>query len=371
MAASFSYNCLLITLYQTNIIFSSMIFIISNSSSLLIIPFLYFYFKTLTSDNIEKNKNKIIHFFPAIISFIILSILCTIYPLKELEWCYHLPASYIEANNEISSLNIIVLLIQDVPFAFQLIVYGFLFAKLISKHRKNILDRFANIEKINLSWFKTFLIFYSIFCILFLFLFFILKIDNIIAEIYFSLLSLFYVLFFGYFGIKQFEIYTENVNSKIITQKEIQENRHQKPNGKQNPYTFLENQEKQAELSKQIKTLFYNQKPHLDENLSLSGLAKMLNINKSYLSAFFNKVLKTSFYSYINEKRIEACIKMFENPEFKKYSIEGIAKLAGFSSKSTFNNNFKSKTGQIPSIYRKRIYDKEKRGDKMPPPDGP
>lgn len=358
MIATASYNCLLITLYQTNVLLAAIIFIISNSSSLLLIPFLYFYFKKLTSTDLDENKIKVIHFIPAIISLISLLILCLLYPIKDLDWYYHLPASYYDFTIEINYLNIAIILIEDIPFVFQLLVYGFLFVGLLKKHKRNILDRFTNIEKINLNWFKAFLISYSIFIVLYLFLLYVLKIDYLLAEVFFSLLNLSYVIFFGYFGIKQFEIYVEKVNLKLTKQGEIQEINKLNLNSKSKPTAFLVNKVKQTDLGEKIENLFYDQKPYLDEKLTLSGLAEMLNTNKSYLSAFFNQVLKTSFYSYINKKRIAASIEMFENPEFDKYTIEGIAKLSGFTSKSTFNNNFKIETGLIPSVYRKRIYEK-------------
>jgi len=354
MIATFSYNCLLITLFQIDVLLSIIIFIISNSSSLLIVPFLYLYLKSLTSTDQTKNKIGFIHFIPALISLLSLLILCIIFPINDLNWYYHLPASYFDFTNELKFPNIAVLLIEDVPFVFQLFIYGLLIFRLFKKHKKNIFERFTNIEDISLNWFKIFLIFYSIFIALYLFFAFVLKIDYMLAEALFSLLNLSYVLFFGYFGIKQFEIYIKNKNYILTDYDENQGITNINLNNQSNSSSFLKNKEKQTELGNKLENLFNSKKTYLNEKLTLSELAKILNTNKSYLSAYFNQVLKTNFYSYVNTKRIEDSIEMFKDPEFDKYSIEGISKLSGFTSKSTFNNNFKIKTGVIPSVYRKR-----------------
>lgn len=90
-----------------------------------------------------------------------------------------------------------------------------------------------------------------------------------------------------------------------------------------------------------------------DSNLNLEKLAKKLGTNRTYLSEAINTHYRLTFSQWINKERINAAKKMLISVDFDKYSIEGIANLVGFSSISTFNQQFKTNTGLTPSYFRK------------------
>ena len=70
---------------------------------------------------------------------------------------------------------------------------------------------------------------------------------------------------------------------------------------------------------------------------------------------FVNEKFGKNFYNFVNEYRVkEARILLISN-EYENYSIEGIAKTAGFNSKSVFNELFKAHTGLTPKEFKENL----------------
>ncbi|RDK89027.1 helix-turn-helix domain-containing protein [Marinirhabdus gelatinilytica] len=96
------------------------------------------------------------------------------------------------------------------------------------------------------------------------------------------------------------------------------------------------------------------EKNFLDQNLTLTSVAKELGISKGHLSRVINTELQTSFSDYVNTLRVQEAQNHLSNPEFSKYTLVAIGLEAGFNSKSTFNNTFKKITGSTPSQYKQK-----------------
>ncbi|MEZ4875542.1 MAG: helix-turn-helix domain-containing protein [Flavobacteriaceae bacterium] len=95
---------------------------------------------------------------------------------------------------------------------------------------------------------------------------------------------------------------------------------------------------------------------YLDCNLDLSGLAKSLGTNHSYLSRIVNHVKGTSFKNYINNLRIEyAYVDLQTNPTKRRYTIEAISQEMGFKSAESFSKKFKQRYGLYPSVFLKKL----------------
>ena len=85
-------------------------------------------------------------------------------------------------------------------------------------------------------------------------------------------------------------------------------------------------------------------------NLTLTDLAYKLKTNRTYLSNYFANVLHTSFYDYVNSRRVERSVAMMsEHPE---YTLEHISQLSGFNSVSTFRRAFRKFKGHNPSKFK-------------------
>ena len=98
-------------------------------------------------------------------------------------------------------------------------------------------------------------------------------------------------------------------------------------------------------------------KPWLDEDLSLGKLAGYIDVSPHQLSQLLNNEFGKPFFNYINDYRIEEVCKLIAHN--KETSILTAAIKSGFSSKTTFNNVFKKKMGVTPSEYRKSVEKKE------------
>lgn len=98
--------------------------------------------------------------------------------------------------------------------------------------------------------------------------------------------------------------------------------------------------------------LMQQEKLYLDTKLSLRSLTKQLLSNEKYVSVYINETYGMSFTNYMNQLRIEAAKELLTNSAYDHYTMETIATMAGFHSKSTFNLAFKKEVGVTPSVFK-------------------
>ncbi|MCS3556416.1 MULTISPECIES: helix-turn-helix domain-containing protein [unclassified Sphingobacterium] len=108
------------------------------------------------------------------------------------------------------------------------------------------------------------------------------------------------------------------------------------------------------EIQEKINILFETRKIYTNPDLTLSILAKELNIRPQLLSQLINDNLNKSFSQFINEYRIdEAKRLLIESPQLK---IDAVGFESGFNSSSTFYSSFRKITGTTPSNYQKHNF---------------
>ncbi|NKI30788.1 helix-turn-helix domain-containing protein [Croceivirga thetidis] len=94
----------------------------------------------------------------------------------------------------------------------------------------------------------------------------------------------------------------------------------------------------------------------LDANLTLSGLAKKLNTNSSYLSKVVNLHKNENFSKYLRGLRIDYITKeLIKNEKIRNFTIKAIAIEAGFNSAETFSKSFRESNGMYPSRFIKQL----------------
>jgi len=154
--------------------------------------------------------------------------------------------------------------------------------------------------------------------------------------------------YLGYYGINQSKILLPHFLLKDMETRE--------DNGGKEKVTFTINFTKDeiTLLTNKIKTVLKDEKPYLDEDLTLNKLALMLETTDKKLSTFLNQHLHTNFYDLINKERVAAVKEKMDSAHFNKYTLLGIAYESGFKSKTSFNRIFKKETGLSPSEYRKQ-----------------
>lgn len=304
-------------------------------------PFLYVYIKSLTDTNFQLNAKVFLHLIPFIIfNFYliyffenkeILKNSCSIHGTTELK----LPMFYM------FFLYII---------AFSVPVYIIKMILLIKKHKKIVSNNFSDTEKKTLVWMRDLMV---ILFIIWLILVSIIYIHHVLLYFTdsFCVNGLFLtfsalIILIGYYGLGQPVIFTKQ--SVFI----IDDNKAREKTYSSN---FLKQED--VELYKEtLDSFMNNNKPFLNNKITLTQLAAEININPNYLSRIINENYNQNFCDYINHYRINEFIKRLSDNKYKNYSLIAIAFDCGFNSKTTFNRFFKKVTKLTPSEYKNQYY---------------
>lgn len=94
---------------------------------------------------------------------------------------------------------------------------------------------------------------------------------------------------------------------------------------------------------------------HLDEELSLSTIAKYFDRNPSALSGQFSKETGQSLTDYIHSERINAAIKYFNTTDL---TVSEVATNVGITDFGYFSKLFKKKVGLSPRSYKRMLSSK-------------
>lgn len=96
---------------------------------------------------------------------------------------------------------------------------------------------------------------------------------------------------------------------------------------------------------------------HADE-LSLTEVARAVNMSAFYFCKSFKKVTGMTFTDYLARVRVEKVKSLLVNPNTR---VSEAAYAAGFQSLSQFNRVFRRIAGESPTVYRARLH-----GEKIP-----
>jgi len=88
---------------------------------------------------------------------------------------------------------------------------------------------------------------------------------------------------------------------------------------------------------------------HSDFELSLTQVAKAVNISPNHLSEKFKQVTGVNFVSYVARTRYEKARALLADLDLR---VSEVAFAVGFQSLSQFNRVFKKLSGQSPTTYR-------------------
>jgi AraC-like DNA-binding protein len=245
------------------------------------------------------------------------------------------------------------------------VVYSALAFRLLRRHRKLIGDLYSNQEKINLQWLQWLIVGIALIWVLVL---------ASTDEFVFTGAVLF-VLFIGYFGIRQVGIFT-NPAAIALAQPGYFEREDDELTSTSNPDSTTadtpetpvstqaidkKKYEKSGltpaaagDLRQRLRYLMQDQQLFKEADLSLTDLAERLNVHPNYLSQLINETEGKNFYDYVNSMRVEAFLKMASLPENQRFTLLALAFDCGFNSKSAFNRYFKKTTGMSPSQYLNR-----------------
>jgi AraC-like DNA-binding protein len=88
---------------------------------------------------------------------------------------------------------------------------------------------------------------------------------------------------------------------------------------------------------------------------SLSGLAKQINESQHHVSQVINEKMNKNFFEMLAYYRVEHAKKLIAGDKDGKITIEELAEMVGYNSKSSFNTAFKKYTSKTPSEFRKSL----------------
>ncbi len=95
-------------------------------------------------------------------------------------------------------------------------------------------------------------------------------------------------------------------------------------------------------------------------DFSLNRLAELVGIAPRALSAVLNQEIGISFRDLLNQYRVRAaCVRLADEKEFGKYTIEAIAESVGYKSRTSLVTAFKKETGMTPSNYLRLARNKQ------------
>ena len=109
------------------------------------------------------------------------------------------------------------------------------------------------------------------------------------------------------------------------------------------------------QLSSKIREFFEHHEGYTDPDLTIGDLAEQLAEPVRDVSHVVNHHLESNFYNLVNSYRVRAAEQIFTKEPDSAATITDVMYRVGFNSKSSFNTQFKQKTGLTPSEYRRKV----------------
>jgi AraC-like DNA-binding protein len=118
----------------------------------------------------------------------------------------------------------------------------------------------------------------------------------------------------------------------------------------------LSEKDKEMILAK-INTEMEEKKYFTNNLASLSGLAKQINESSHHVSQVINEKLNKNFFEMLAFYRVEHAKRLIREDKDARLTVEELAEIVGYNSKSSFNIAFKKYSLKTPSEYRKSLND--------------
>gem|GEM_PF-1393551 len=110
------------------------------------------------------------------------------------------------------------------------------------------------------------------------------------------------------------------------------------------------------EIERKLETILWMSQPYRDKNFSIYSLAVEMEIPVHKLRKYFQQK-DESFSELKNRLRVAHAINLLKAGDYKRYSMEAIGLMSGFSSTASFFTEFKKHTGQSLLNYIRFLQD--------------
>ena len=305
---------------------------ISSTFPFLYGPLLFLYSQSLIFKKFSITRKRLLHFLPFTIFFIVSVFSYEVQPTSlKISILKNINAHHIAGYFYIAALCMVI----------HFSLYAFSALVLIKKQKAIALNKFSSIQKINLDWLSSTIIFFLVlftmslinnaFEVSSLFKFYTMSLVIIILLLFYFINR---VLFNALHNPEYFSWMDEGETPVIL---------------KTAPTSHQPDKRKELIL---LDDFMKNKKPYLNPELTVETLALSMEMHPKDLSKLINEHLQQNFFDFINRYRIrEAQDLLINNPD-KKITVLEILYKSGFNSKSSFNTLFKKYTGVTPTNFK-------------------
>ncbi len=322
--------------------------------SLLLGPLSYFYLKSLTNVDFRFSRKDGWHLLPFLIK--------TSYHLI----VFSMGSQFVQHWEETVHRPFHITEFEAVLYLASNYFYLYLSLRLYQSYRQWTPTQFSDTETISFSWFRNFLIIFSLSITFSWFIYFLdLWLNLPFAQDWWSELVIavliYYLSISGYAQQQSTKrvAFEPELPATLPVTLPIAEPVIASPAAE--PATRTHELPELALWREKLLAIMDEQKLYLDSELSLADLARRLHTNTSMLSQVINVGLGRNFNDFVNEYRINEFKKLALDESRQHLSLLGIALDAGFNSKATFNRVFKKSTGVSP----KEFVDEVRAGDSV------
>lgn len=280
---------------------------------------LYFYVASMTNQLPKNKKLLALHFIPGILTYVYMALF--FYGLP--------PADKISVFKSDGVGFETFSLVLSIAINISGVAYVLWSSWLLRKHKKNILNQFSNIEKVDLNWLE--ILTWGLGVLWLVVIFF----DG--PYIFGGVVV--FVFLIGFFGNKQGTIFISNAP---LPTDEIPKEKYAKSGLKD---------DHSDELYEKLNVLMKEETIYKNGEISIGEISSKLEVHPNYLSQVINEREEKNFYDFVNSYRIEEFKRLISIPKNQNFTLLALAYDCGFNSKSSFNRYFKKATGQTPSQY--------------------
>ena len=297
-------------------------------------PLLWWYTRSLTSEQMSLSWADGYHLIPFVFGYV-----------------FFLIHIFLGKQVNATARDIIVVLKMG-----SLLIYLVLALRRLRQHRSRVEHLFSNVEKKYLNW-LTFLIWGVL--IIWVIAGVSLLVDRVTmidipqyGGVLVHIAMCLFIFFMGYFGLNQPSIFVNPSLNPTSPKPDIA----LRKNVETTDYSKYSRSGLDPEQSRQIQDdlneMMENQKPYLEQEINLYALAERLKVQPNHLSQVINSLEGQNFFNYINSYRVAAAKEKILSEDFRKLTLLGIAFDCGFNSKASFNRAFKKFTGSTPSEFK-------------------
>ncbi|WP_242083396.1 helix-turn-helix domain-containing protein [Aestuariivivens sediminis] len=300
-------------------------------------PFLYLYVLYSIKSKSRLRKIDYLHFTPTLMSYLLMSHFFFFYSAKEKIKVYK--GTMDDYNGTLATIMLVGFIISGISYTI------LAYRKLI-KREKVVKENFSDTTRINLKWLRYTIIGIGLFFIVGTIVSVLREVIGFQfpfnADILFYSLLVGFIVFIGYSGIRQQDLFTSaNIKERELVKTESEY--------KKSSLKVEVANDKHQELLDFME----REKPYLNNKLTISELAEDLSLSTNHLSQIINQYEQGNFHDFINKYRVEEFI--LKAQEDTSFSLLGLAYDSGFNSKSTFNTVFKKFKSLTPSQYISKL----------------